>query len=163
MSIVFRSRRVGKGGKPFTLYKIRTLRENASSPFAHENGYTWCGRFLRKYRLDESLQVWNILKGDMKFVGIRPLEERTVALYPEHIRDRLLSIKPGWFSLSGIYFMNEENILALSDDPHRDYWERIFPLKTTLDFFYLENRCLSLDLWIVWQGCKRAILQMFRN
>lgn len=98
----------------------------------------------------------------MGFVGIRPLEERTAELYPAHIREKLLSIKPGWFSLSGLYFMDEENILSLSDDPHKDYWEKIFPIKTALDFFYLENRCLTLNIWVIYQGVKKAIQSVWR-
>lgn len=162
MSFLFRSQRIGKGGRAFTMYKVRTLVEANNTQYAHENGYTWCGRFLRKYRLDEIPQIWNLVKGDMRVVGIRPLEEKTFNLYPEHIREQLVSIKPGWFSLSGIFFIDEEHLLSLSEEPAKDYWERIVPLKLALDFFYLENRCISLDIWIVWQGFKKAIKQIWK-
>lgn len=157
MSLIYKSERIGKGGKPFTMYKIRTLKENKKTHYNHGNNYTFMGKFLRKYRLDEAPQLLNVLKGDMSIVGPRPQEAKTIDLYPDYIKDKLLSVKPGMFGLAGIHFMDEEHILTLSEEPEKDYWERIAPLKITLDFFYIENKCLSLDLWIAWQAVKKRL------
>ena len=150
----------------FDMLKIRTLREGVdkTSSFATSDQYVWGGRFMRKYRIDEIPQIWNLLKGQMNFVGPRPEEERVIELYPEHIREKLLSIKPGWFSLAGIYFFkDEEEILRLSPDPHKDYWEKIRPIKLTLDFFYIDNKGFLLDLWIIYQAIKRGVMQVFKK
>src|ERR1051326_3877827 len=120
MSFFYRSERVGKHGALFTMYKIRTLTEGAdTSMFASQ--YTWSGRFLRKWRIDELPQLWNILKGDMALIGPRPEEARSLRHLPEDIQQKLLSVKPGLFGLSGIYFMDEEKLLQQSTDPAMDY------------------------------------------
>lgn len=155
MSIFYKAQRVGKGGKPFTMYKLRTLKYGSDKhSFASEERYIKGGRLLRKFRIDEIPQLWNMLRGDMALVGPRPEEQKVIDLYPEHIKNKLLSIKPGLFGLSAIYFMDEEAILRESDDQHRDYWEKLKPMKLTLDFFYIENRCFSLNVWIIWQAIK---------
>lgn len=158
MSIIYRSERVGKNGKVFTMYKIRTLKESDKSSYNHSDNYVFLGKFMRKYRIDEIPQLLNLLKGDMNLVGPRPQDAKTIDLYPQHLKEKLLSIKPGMFGLSGIHFMDEEHILTLSDEPAKDYWSKIFPLKIALDFFYIENRCLSLNLWIIWQSIKRGLI-----
>ena len=161
MSILYRAKRSGKHGKIFTMYKFRTLKEGVGD-FADKRGYTWAGKFLRKTRLDELPQLWNVLKGNMSLVGPRPEEAKTIAIYPPDIREKLLSVKPGMFGMGGLFFINEEQALTSSDDPHRDYWEKIKPMKLTLDFFYIDNKCLSLDLWVIWQGLKIGIKNIWK-
>lgn len=161
MSFIYKSERVGKGGKVFTMYKIRTLKENTTTQHVHTE-YTKFGHTFRKYRIDEIPQIWNVLKGDMALIGPRPQDAKFINLYPEHIRNKLLSVKPGLLCLAGIYFMDEESMLQYSSTPEKDYWEKIAPLKIALDFFYIENKCLSLDLWIFWQAIKKGILCRLR-
>lgn len=161
VNIFYKAERVGKNGKPFIMWKFRTMKLGNNGYFASEDKYTWAGKFLRKTRLDELPQLWNILKGDMAFVGPRPEEESTMALFPEDIREKLLSVKPGWFGLGGLFFIDEETWLAQSPDPHKDYWEKIKPMKLTLDFFFINNRCFSLKVWIMWQGFKIGIKNIF--
>lgn len=148
------------------MLKFRTLKNgiDKTNSFVTNDQYTFGGRFLRKYRLDELPQIVNILKGEMGIVGPRPEEARVIQLYPEHIRKKLLSVKPGWFSLAGIYFFkDEEEILKQSVTPHKDYWEIIRPMKLTLDFFYIDNRGFLLDCWILYQGLKKGIMQAFKR
>lgn len=153
----YRSLRVGKNGRPFTMWKVRTLRDGADkSSFASE--YTWYGRFLRKWRLDEIPQVWNMLNGSMTLVGPRPEEKRAIDLLPVHVQSKLLSVKPGLFGLSGIYFMDEEQMLKDSPDAAHDFWTKIKPMKTTLDFFYIDHKCFLLDIAIIWMAIKARIL-----
>ena len=153
MSILYKSTRIGKNEKPFILYKFRTLKENtdAESSFAKEEQYTRFGWILRKTKLDELLQIWNLIKRDMNIVGVRPEEQKTIDLLPQDIRDILLSRRPGLTSLASIHFFDESNILEKSPDQHKDYWTKIKPLKITLDVFYIQNRDILLDFWILWK------------
>lgn len=163
MAFFFKSSRIGKGGKPFLMYKIRTLKEGKNTPFAHQNGYTWCGRFLRKYRLDETPQLWNLLNGTMRLVGPRPEEQKTIELIPQDIRNKILSIKPGWFDMAGVFFFDEEEMLRESTDPAQTYWTQIKPMKLILQSFYVENRCFLLDVAIIYMGFKKAIKSIWRS
>lgn len=157
MSLFYRAERVGKHGRIFTMYKINTLREGTGS-YAHEREYTFGGKFLRKWKLDELPQLWNWIRGDIALFGPRPREKKEIDVYPEHIREKLLSVKPGLICLAGIYFIDEERILALSDDPTKDYFGKILPTKLTLDIFYIENRCWLLNIAMIWMALKARIL-----
>mgnify|MGYP001558066803 CR=1 FL=1 len=165
MSIFYHSLRVGKNGKTFYLFKFRTLKENSSkeSSFASKEQYTWCGRFLRKTKLDELPQIWNVLKGDLNIVGPRPEEEKNIAVIPEEIKNILLSRRPGLTSLSSLHFFEEGQILEKSSDVYRDYWERIKPLKIALDVFYVQHRDLLLDWWIIFKTLTMILKSIFRK
>lgn len=158
MNIFYRSERVGKHGKLFSMLKFRTLKENGRTSYSHGDNYTKFGRFMRKYRIDEIPQIWHVFTRRMNLVGPRPLEKRTLDLYPLEIQVKLLSIRPGLFGLSGLYFMDEEKLLSFSDYPEKDYWGKIVPMKIALDFFYIDNKCFSLDMWIVWQCIKKGLI-----
>ena len=151
MTLFYRSQRVGKKGKLFTLYKFKTLNEGYNNSFVQENAYKPLGHFLRKTKLDEFPQLWNVLKGDLNLVGPRPEEERTIDLIPEDIKGALLSRRPGLTSLASLHFFDEGQLLEKSPDPYKDYWERIKPMKFILDVFYIQNRDILLDFWIIWR------------
>ena len=153
MSIIYRSQRVGKNGRVFNLYKFQTLKDDVDkiSSFASQEQYTWCGRFLRKTKIDELPQVINIIKRDLSFVGPRPEEQRTIDVLPDYVKKILLSRRPGLTSLASLHFFDESQILEQSRDVYRDYWEKIKPMKITLDIFYIRNRDIFLDVWIIWK------------
>lgn len=157
MSIFYKSQRIGLKGTIFTLYKFRTLKEGTVTQFSHEEHYTFCGRFLRKYKLDELPQLWNVIIRDMNLVGPRPEEEKTISIIPEKTAEIILSVKPGLTDLASLFFFNEEEILQKSPDPFEDYWTKIKPTKFVLQMFYIENKCLSLDIWIILQTLKRIL------
>lgn len=157
MSFFYRSERVGKNGQLFSMLKIRTLKESNRSGYQHGDNYTRFGRFFRKFRIDEIPQIWHVLTRRMNLVGPRPMEAKTLELYPSHIREKLLSVRPGMFGLAGIYFMDEEYLLSISEDPQKDYWMKVAPLKIALDMFYIDNRGWLLNLWIIYQACKKRI------
>jgi lipopolysaccharide/colanic/teichoic acid biosynthesis glycosyltransferase len=159
MSFLYRSERIGKHGKVFTLYKIRTLKENAGTfpKYKEKEEYTRYGRFLRKTKLDEIPQLLNVLKRDLNVVGPRPEEKKTISVLPKDIRDILLSRRPGLTSLASLHFFNEGQILEQSHDPHKDYWEKIKPLKILLDVFYVQNRSVLLDSAIVYGTIKKIV------
>lgn len=160
-SFFYASVRIGQGGKPFVMWKVRTLSDGADdSQFAQQ--YLPFGRFLRKTKLDELPSLWNIIKGDMAIFGYRPEEARTWNLYPQEIQKILARQKPGLIDLSSIHFFSEEKILEFSEDKHRDYWQKIFPVKMALRSFYFENRCFLLNLALAWIVVKKMVKALFR-
>jgi len=106
---------------------------------------TRVGIFLRKWKLDELPQLWNILKGDMSFVGWRP----EVPQYLDTIPKEVLVTKPGLTGLSSLWDFDEGAILEGSKNPDKDYEEKILPKKRELDLFYVRNRSLWLDVKII--------------
>jgi len=160
--LIYKSERVGRGGRIFEMYKIRTLKPGSDGKmFASGDAYKFGGRFLRRYKLDELPQLINVLKGEMSLVGPRPEEKRTLDVIPEDIRRTILKVKPGCTDLASLFFFDEEKLLTRSEDKLLDYWGKIKPIKFVLQAFYVENRCFSLDCWILWQTLKRIIKEIF--
>ena len=143
--------RIGKGFRPFRLYKFRTMRPSlngSSITVAGDPRVTRLGAFLRATKLDELPQLWNVVRGDMSLVGPRP----EVAQYVELFRDRyarLLEDRPGVTDLASIRFRNEERILGASEDPYREYVDRILPAKLDLAEEYRRRRSILLDVSIL--------------
>lgn len=163
-SFFYRSQRIGLHGKTIEVLKVRTLKEGSDSKsFAEKDQYLWYGRFLRKLHLDEIPQFWTILKGDMQIFGPRPMEQREVSLLPDGMKNVLLSVKPGLLDLSSVQFFNEEVILQQMKDPHRTYYEVIRPIKFALQAFYIENKCLLLDLAIAYMAAKKILGSFFKK
>lgn len=158
MAIIYKSKRVGQHGRVFNLYKFRTLKTDMIGSFALETHYTMFGRFLRKTKLDELPQLINVLKGDIKIFGYRPEEEKTWQILPADVREVLSKHKPGIIDLSSLHFFDEEKILQVVPyNSHQTYWEKIRPMKLTLQCFYLENRCFLLNLAIIWIVFKKIL------
>jgi len=136
MSLLFRQTRIGLHGKPFTLYKFKTMRDPrpGEDPLATDAlRLTRFGRFLRATSLDELPTLWNVVKGDMSLVGPRPLLPEYLPLYtPEQMRRH--EVKPG---ITGWAQVNGRNAIS---------WEEKF----RLDVWYVDNRSFWLDLKILW-------------
>ena len=113
--------------------------------------------------MDEAPQFYNVFKGNMSLVGPRPETEDGWRHTPNHIKDKILSIKPGMFGIAGIHFFDEERMLAESDDPEELFWTKIKPMKFVLECFYVENKCLSLDIWLIYQGVKTALKHLWNK
>ena len=146
--------RVGRGGELFRMVKLRSMvvgadKTGVDSTAAGDKRITGVGRFIRRYKLDELSQLWNVLKGDMSLVGPRPQVQRDVALYTEDER-HLLSVKPGITDISSIVFSDENEILKDSSDPDIDYNQLIRPWKSRLGLLYVENHSMMLDLKLVY-------------
>jgi len=146
--------RVGKNGKLFKMVKLRSMvvdadKSGVDSTSAHDPRITKVGHFVRRYKLDELTQLWNVLLGDMSLVGPRPQVQRDVDLYTEEEK-RLLSVRPGITDISSIVFADEGEILKDSQDPDLDYNQLIRPWKSRLGLIYIENSSLSLDIRLVW-------------
>ncbi len=159
MAFFYKSLRVGKGGKVFTMWKIRTLKDGTDkvSSFASNDQYLPLGRFLRRTHLDELPNALSLLNGNLALVGPRSEEAKSINVLPQEIKKILLSVRPGLTSLASLAFFDESQILEKATDPHRIYWERIKPAKILLDVFYIQHRCLSLDLVILWLTFKKIL------
>lgn len=140
--VIFTQERVGKGQKVFSLFKFRTMKINA-----HKKGLltvgkdpriTNSGHFLRKYKLDELPQLLNVLKGDMSLVGPRPEVEKYTKLY-NSAQKKLLNVKPGITDPASIYYRDENDLLANSENPDKTYIEKILPHKLSLSSSYALN------------------------
>ncbi len=149
--------RMGRGGKTFGLVKLATmLKESPNLPggdvtLSDDPRVLPLGRFLRKYKLNELPQLWNILKGDMSFVGPRPLIPTSFACYPEEAREAIKSLQPGLTGLGSLVFRDEEKITAQSNKPDLEcYYEDILPYKGKLEAWYKENQSLFLDIKLVY-------------
>lgn len=146
--------RVGRNGVNFKMMKLRSMVINADksgvdSTGANDMRITPVGHFIRRYKLDELTQLWNVLKGDMSLVGPRPNVQRETDLYTPQER-QLLSVKPGITDFSSIVFSDEGDILKDQPDPDIAYNQLIRPGKSLLGLFYIENRSLLLDIQLCW-------------
>ena len=153
--------RIGKDGKPFGIYKFRTMRSGADSAGlltigTHDKRITRVGSFLRKTKIDELPQLWNVLKGEMSIVGPRPEVEKYVLLYSEEQR-KVLSVRPGITDYASIEYVNENEILSQASDPDRAYIEEVMPHKIKLSMRYLEHYCVSEYLKIIFLTLKKII------
>lgn len=158
MSIFYRSRRVGKGGREFWMIKFKTLANGSDRQvFSNEATYTRFGKFLRRTKLDEVPQLWNVLRGEMGIFGYRPEEKRTWDILPQSIKDVLITQKPGIIDMSSLYFMDEERILQQSNNPSKTYWEKLKPMKFILQFYYVENKSFLLNMSLVWSFIRKVV------
>lgn len=146
--------RVGREGMSFKMMKLRSMVVNADksgvdSTGANDMRITPVGHFIRRYKLDELTQLWNVLKGDMSLVGPRPNVQRETDLYTP-LERKLLTVKPGITDFSSIVFSDEGDILKDQPDPDIAYNQLIRPGKSQLGIFYIENRSLFLDIQLCW-------------
>lgn len=146
--------RVGRDGQIFRMIKLRSMVINADktgvdSTGANDRRITPVGHFIRRYKLDELTQLWNVLKGDMSLVGPRPNVKRETDLYTQ-AEKTLLSVKPGITDFASIVFSDEGDILKDQSDPDVAYSQLIRPGKGYLGLFYIERRSLFVDLRICW-------------
>jgi lipopolysaccharide/colanic/teichoic acid biosynthesis glycosyltransferase len=148
------SRRVGERGRPFRLYKIRTMSESAergplgSVTTGDDPRVTVTGRVLRRWKIDELPQLLNVLLGDMSMVGPRPETPEYVALYTEEQRE-ILRYRPGITSPASITFIREAELLSLEDDPVTYYAERIMPEEIRIDLTYMRRATVWSDMTVL--------------
>jgi lipopolysaccharide/colanic/teichoic acid biosynthesis glycosyltransferase len=148
--IFYRCRRVGHGGQPFDMLKFRKMHVGVGGPLltaADDRRFTRLGRLLASLRLDELPQLWNIVRGEMSFVGPRPEDPYFVMLDAEGYRD-ILRVRPGVTGLSQLAFAAEGRLL-LQPGGLDYYTERLLPEKIAIDRLYARHKSLALDLRIV--------------
>lgn len=152
--VFFRQERVGRNGKIFRIFKFRTMVVNAESlgakiTLGNDSRITRSGAFLRRYKLDELPQLFNVFKGEMSLVGPRPEVPEYVAYWPDEMRELVLSVPPGITDFASIEFRNENDLLEGASDPVEKYIQEIIPIK--LDYYehYVNSRSILLDFWLI--------------
>ena len=155
---LFCQERIGRYGCVFVLFKFRTMQvrkgtEKGSFDAGNASRITSIGRFLRKTKLDEIPQLWNVLIGDMALVGPRPEVRKWVEVYPDRWA-KVLTVRPGITDPASIVYRNEEEILAGSTDPERTYREEILPHKLSLYEEYVHTRSFGGDIGIIFKTLK---------
>tara|TARA_B100000945_G_scaffold303260_1_gene287623 strand:- start:163 stop:888 length:726 start_codon:yes stop_codon:yes gene_type:complete len=164
--------RVGLNEKEFKMLKLRSMVVNADlsgvdSTGKNDSRITKIGNIIRKFKLDELSQLWNVLKGDMSLVGPRPNVKKETDLYTEVEKD-LLSVKPGITDISSIIFSDEGDILADKLDPDIAYNQLIRPWKSRLGLIYIENKNFMLDIKLIFLTIvaifskKRALIKIVK-
>lgn len=151
--VIYRQTRVGRNNSEFKLLKFRTMMKDADKGGLltigeHDNRITRSGYWLRKYKIDEIPQLFNVLKGDMSFVGPRPEVCKYVELY-DQTQQRILSVKPGLTDWASIAYIDENQILAAADNPEIYYIKHIIPQKIALNLRYIDHHNIWVDIWII--------------
>jgi lipopolysaccharide/colanic/teichoic acid biosynthesis glycosyltransferase len=150
---LFRQQRIGRGFRPFFIYKFRTMVRNAPKlggliTVGDDPRITRAGRFLRRFKIDELPQLINVLKGDMSLVGPRPeLREYVDAFRGDY--EQILAIRPGLTDLASLKFIDEAGLLAQATDTERAYRECVLPEKLALAKQYVRDQSLRLDLLLL--------------
>ena len=155
--ILFRQERVGLRGRRFEILKFRTMRAGADRQqmqitVGADPRITRAGAWLRRYKIDEFPQFFNVLLGQMSVVGPRPEVPRYVAMYPETMREIVLSVRPGITDLASIEYRDESELLASSADPERTYVEQVMPVKLAFYERYVRERTFLGDMAIIWRS-----------
>jgi lipopolysaccharide/colanic/teichoic acid biosynthesis glycosyltransferase len=158
--VIFRQRRIGKDGQPFELMKLRSMRVSQDGPDITSGGdprVTPVGRVLRKHKVDELPQLWNVVRGDMLLIGPRPEIPRYVNI-DDVLWRKVLAVKPGITDFASLLYHREEETLQGVDAPERHYREHILPHKLNLNIQYLEKRTLRSDFLLL---ASTAALSLF--
>jgi len=151
--IFYRQIRVGRNNRDFTLLKFRTMRTGSDSGSLLTVGendprITKTGSFLRKYKLDELPQLFNVLKGDMSIVGPRPEVRKYVDMYNEQ-QKQVLTVRPGLTDYASLEYINENEVLSKYEDAEKAYIEIVMPEKLQLNLKYIKDKSLKTDLKII--------------
>lgn len=162
-NVIYAQDRVGRNKVTFRLFKFRTMCTNADKQGLltvgdHDSRITRVGYWLRKYKIDELPQLFNILKGDMSFVGPRPEVSKYVELY-DASQQRVLSVKPGITDWASIEYIDENELLASASDPEMYYKTKIIPRKIIQNLRYIDHKNLWVDLKIILLTIKCIVLK----
>ncbi len=153
LPIFYGHERIGRNFRSFSVIKFRTMRANVAGPsltVAGDARITAVGKVLRRWKVDELPQLWNVFIGEMSLVGPRPEVARYVTLFQSRYR-KVLKVRPGVTDLASIRFRNEEKILAASPRPTETYEEQILPEKLRLAEEYVDNWSVGWDLKLILQ------------
>ena len=151
--VFFRQVRVGRGGRPFRIWKFRTMvvdadRLGRSITVGDDRRITRCGKWLRRWKLDELPQLINVVLGEMGFVGPRPEVPRYVDLYSPEQR-RVLELRPGITDLASIAYRNESELLQEQEDPEAFYIDQVMPDKIRINLDYASRASLWRNIKVI--------------
>lgn len=150
--VFFRQQRVGKDGVLFDIIKFRTMHDDAHEALltiGHDRRITEVGKFLRRHKLDEFPQLFNVVAGSMSLVGPRPEVPRYVDCYPPEVRSVVLSVLPGITDWASIYYKEENSLLGRAANPEQAYLETILPAKLKYNLRYVHERSFWNDVRII--------------
>lgn len=154
--VLYTKPRIGFNLEPFTILKFVTMIPNSHNmtygtmTIGNDPRITPIGRILRKLKIDELPQLWNVIKGDMSFIGPRPLDQSEFDCYDAEVKNKIYSVKPGITGIGSIIFRNEDKILSHpSISPSVLYKELIAPYKGQLELWYLENQSFYVDFLLL--------------
>lgn len=156
---LFRQTRIGQGGRPFSLLKLRSMRSGVPGTPITAGGdqrVTAVGAVLRKYKLDELPQFWHVFRGEMQWIGPRPEVPQFVKPEDPMWREILLE-KPGLTDLASLVYRNEEEILSRTPDPVQTYAQDLLPRKAGISNFYRRNRTWGSDCRLLWMTVKYSL------
>ncbi len=151
--------RIGKGGKPFSVWKFATMLKNSPNigtgtiTVRNDPRVLPMGRFLRKTKINELPQLINILIGNMSIIGPRPLVKKTFELYSEEVRECISKMTPGLSGIGSVVFRDEEYYISRAKEPVEFAKECITPHKGALEVWYYNNRSLWVDFMIIFLTC----------
>ena len=155
-NVIYAKPRIGFQSKSFTILKFVTMIPNSHNmtygtmTIGNDPRITPIGRILRKLKIDELPQLWNVIKGDMSFIGPRPLDQSEFDCYVTEVKNKIYSVKPGITGIGSIIFRNEDKILSNpSVSPSILYKELIAPYKGQLELWYLENQSFYVDFMLL--------------
>lgn len=154
--VFFRQTRIGLRGKPFCIFKFRSMRVHDAKGAAQvtvsgDDRVTGIGRFLRKSKLDELPQLLNVVRGEMSLIGPRPEVPAYVEKYAPANRAVVLAVRPGLSDFASIRFRNESELLAAQADPMAYYEKKLLPAKLRYGRFYVRHASVWLDIkLIIW-------------
>jgi len=153
--IFYIQERVGQGGRHFKMIKFRTMIRDADKigsaiTIGNDSRITRVGRWLRRFKLDEFPQLFNVLKGEMSFVGPRPEVPRYVGKYDD-IERKVLNLIPGITDPASIIYRNENEILGKFGDPEKHYVEKIMPDKIRINLEYAKKANVLSDIFVILQ------------
>ena len=159
--VFYRQERIGLHGKPFFLFKFRTMKPDSDKAGKLTVGMrdpriTSIGYFIRKYKIDEFPQFLNVISGKMSIVGPRPEVQEYVDLYNEEQR-KILNVKPGITDYASLEYFDESRLLGESTNPRETYIQEIMPSKILLNQKYLDNPTLGHDIQIMWKTFLKMI------
>lgn len=159
--IFFRSRRTGRHGREFDLFKLRTMQIKQKQGFLHVTSARDCritrvGRILRNLKIDELPQLLNVVLGDLSLIGPRPEAPRYVAYFPGAF-EKILKVRPGLTDRATLAYMDEELMLSNEENPEACYTEFVLPSKIELNLEYLKNRGPSEDSKMLVRTCIKIL------
>tara|TARA_R110000744_G_scaffold43147_4_gene96986 strand:- start:10320 stop:10913 length:594 start_codon:yes stop_codon:yes gene_type:complete len=160
-SVFFRQERVGRYGETFRIHKFRTMKTDSETrgrlTIGDDQRVTQSGKFLRKFKVDELPQLFDVLLGDMSLVGPRPEVQEFIDCYPEGIRNVVLSVRPGITDQASIEMVDENVILGKYRDSRQAYIDVVLPLKQKFYLEYIENQNMLLDLILIYRTLVKII------
>ena len=159
--VFFRQVRVGRFGKPFKIYKFRTMRVDSEIKgrltVGSDSRITRSGYILRKSKFDELPQLIDVLLGRMSIVGPRPEVQEFIDCYPADVRKKILSVRPGITDKASIEMVDESDVLAQYDDAKQAYIDIILPMKQAFYLEYVSTQCLLLDIKLIFLTFKKIV------